>query len=121
MFNAFKNLTQLPQLMAKAQKFQEEIKKMQDQLGNHRLTADAGEGRVTATVTGRMDLVELIIDRNRIDPNNISMLQDLTVAAVRAAQAKAAELVHREMERITREVGIDPNMIPGGGTLASLQ
>jgi DNA-binding YbaB/EbfC family protein len=117
MFDALKNLGQLPQLMAKAKKFQEEVKTMQEQLGSRRLSADAGDGRVTATVNGRMELIEVRIDRDRMDLTNVAMLQDLTVAAVRAAQFKAAELVKDEMQRISAEVGIDPSMLPGGGAL----
>lgn len=115
MFDSLKNLGQLPQLMAKAQKLQEEMKIMQEQLGSRRFSADAGGGRVTATVTGRLELIEVRIDRDRMDLTNIEMLQDLTVAAVRAAQFKAAEMVKEEMQRISHEVGIDPGMLPGGG------
>lgn len=112
MFDAFKNIGQLTQLMSKAQKLQEEMKKLQEQLASRRISADAGDGRVTATVSGRMELLDLRIDRDRIDPANIEMLQALTVAAVRAAQYKAAEMVQTEMQRLSGELGIPQEMLP---------
>ena len=113
MFDALKNLGQLPQLMAKAQKLQEQVKTMQEQMASRRISGDAGGGRVTATVNGRMELIAVRIDSGRVDLSNVEMIQDLTVAAVRDAQLKAAEVVKSEMERITHDVGISPDMLPG--------
>ena len=112
MFDSLKNIGQLTQLMGKAQKLQEEMKKMQEDLSNRRISAEAGDGRVTATVNGRMELLDLRIDRERMDISNIDLLQDLTVAAVRAAQMKAADVVRQEMQRVSTEVGIPPEMLP---------
>lgn len=112
MFDSLKNIGQLTQLMGKAQKLQEEMKKMQEDLSNRRISAEAGDGRVTATVNGRMELLDLRIDRERMDIANIDLLQDLTVAAVRAAQIKAADVVRQEMQRVSTEVGIPPEMLP---------
>jgi DNA-binding protein YbaB len=88
------------------------MKKMQEQLASRRISADAGGGRVTATVNGRMELIEVRIDRERMDMNNVEMLQDLTVAAVRTAQLKAAEMMKDEMQRISHELGVPPDMLP---------
>lgn len=112
MFDSLKNLGQLTQLMGKAQKLQEEMKKMQDDLAGKRISADAGGGRVVATVNGRLELIEVRIDRDRTDLGNTEMLQDLIVAAVRGAQYKAAEVVRQEMQRVSQEVGIPPEMLP---------
>lgn len=112
MFDSLKNFGQLTQLMGKAQKLQEEMKKMQESLAARRITADAGGGRVTATVNGRMELIEVRIDKERMDVANLDMLQDLVVAAVRGAQFKAAEVVRQEMQRVSNEVGIPPEMLP---------
>ena len=112
MFDSLKDFGKLTQLMGKAQKLQEEMKKMQEQLASKRITADAGGGRVTATVNGRLELLEIHIDRERMDLTNVEMLQDLTVAAIRSAQYKAAELVRQEMARVSNEVGIPPEMLP---------
>lgn len=116
MFDSLKNLGnlgQLSSLMGKAQKLQEEMKKMQEQLASKRITGDAGGERVTATVNGRMELLDIHIDATRVDMTNVEMVQELCTAAVRSAQYRAAEHVRQEMQRISNEVGIDPNMLPG--------
>ena len=111
MFDSLKNLGQMGQLMAKAQKFQEEMKKMQDDLAAKRITGDAGDQRVVATVNGRMELIDLRIDPARVDAANLDLLQELCVAAVRSAQYRAAEHVRQEMQRLGNELGIDPAML----------
>lgn len=112
MFDSLKNLGQLSSLMSKAQKLQEEMKRMQEQLASRRISAEAGGGRVTATVNGRLELIELRFDRDRMDMANLEMVQDLTVAAVRAAQMNAAEMVRQEMERLSQDLGIPRDMLP---------
>jgi len=113
MFDSLKNLSQLPQLMAKAQRLQEEMKKMQEQLANQRITGDAGGERVVATVNGKLEVLDIRIDSQRVDMSNVQMVQELTLAAIRSAQYRAAELVRREMQRISAEVGIDPGILGG--------
>ena len=112
MFDSLKNIGQLTQLMGKAQKLQDAMKKMQESLSMQRMSADAGDGRVTATVNGRMELLDLRIDRERMDATNVNLLQDLIVAAVQGAQAKAAEVVKQEMQRLSADVGLPPEMLP---------
>jgi DNA-binding YbaB/EbfC family protein len=112
MFDSLKNLGQLTSLMSKAQKLQEEMKRLQEQLASRRISAEAGGGRVTATVNGRLELIEIRFDRDRMDMANLEMVQDLTVAAVRAAQMNAAEMVRQEMERLSQELGIPRDMLP---------
>ena len=113
MFDALKNLGNLPGLMAKAREMQEKMKSMQDELGRKQVTGDAGGGMVEATVNGRLELVRLKIDKTRVDTNDTEMLEDLVVAAVNAAQAKAAEMMRTEMQKVAEEMGLPPGMMPG--------
>ena len=91
MFDALKNIGNLPGLMAKAREMQDKMKAMQDDLGRRHVSADAGGGMVEATVNGRLELIKLKIDKSRVDPGDTEMLEDLVVAAVHAAQGKAAD------------------------------
>lgn len=113
MFDALKNLGNLPGLMAKAREMQEKMKSLQEQLASKQTSADAGGGMVTAIVNGRMELVKLRIDRDRVDLNDPEMLEDLIVAAVNAAQVKAAQLARDEMARLAGELGLPPGALPG--------
>lgn len=112
MLDALKNIGNLPGLMAKAKEMQAKMAAAQEELGRRQVTADAGGGMVTATVSGRMELVKLKIDKTRIDPTDTEMLEDLIVAAVAAAQAKAANMVGSEMQKMASELGLPPGMLP---------
>jgi DNA-binding YbaB/EbfC family protein len=112
MFDNLKNLANLPGLMAKARDMQERMKAMQEKLASTQTSADVGGGMVTAIVNGRMELIKLRIDKDKIDVNDTQMLEDLIVAAVNAAQVKAAMLAKTEMEKIAQEVGLPPGMMP---------
>ena len=113
MFDALKNLGSLPGLMAKAREMQDRMKAMQEELANKTVSADAGGGMVEATCNGKMELVRVKIDKARVDPNDTEMLEDLLVAAVRAAQVKAGEMARSEMQRVAGEMGLPPGMLPG--------
>ena len=67
---------------------------------------------VHATVNGRMELVKLHIDKSKIDPNDTEMLEDLIVAAVAAAQTKAADTAKAEMQKMAADMGLPPGMLP---------
>ena len=113
MFDGLKNLGSLPGLMAKAREMQDKMKSMQDELAQKTVSAEAGGGMVEATCNGRMELVRVKIDKARLDPNDTEMLEDLLVAAVRAAQVKAGEMAKSEMQRVAGEMGLPPGMLPG--------
>ena len=108
MFDALKNLGGLGEMMRKAKEMQE---KFQEELGRKQITAEAGGGMVQATVSGRMELIKLKIDKSKIDVNDTEMLEDVIVAAVHAAQARAAEVVKGEMNKMAGEMGLPPGMM----------
>ena len=82
-----------------------------EELAQKQLSADAGGGMVTATVNGRMELLKLKIDKSKLDVNDTEMLEDLIVAAVHAAQSKAAEMMKEEMQKAAQELGLPPGML----------
>ena len=114
MFEGMKNLANLPGLMQKAREMQERMKAMQEDLARKQVTADAGGGMVSAVVNGRLEVVKIRIDKSKIDVNDTEMLEDVTVAAIAAAQAKAAEMVKDEMSKLAGEIGLPPGMLPQG-------
>jgi DNA-binding YbaB/EbfC family protein len=113
MFDGLKNLANLPGLMQKAREMQEKMKSMQDELARKQVSADAGGGMVTAVVNGRLEVVKIRIDKSKIDVNDTEMLEDVTVAAIAAAQTKAAEMMKDEMSKMASEMGLPPGMLPG--------
>jgi DNA-binding YbaB/EbfC family protein len=113
MFDALKNLGNLGELMTKARQMQDQMKQMQEELGKKQVTADAGGGMVQATVNGRMELVKLHIDKEKVDVNDNELLEDLIVAAVHGAQARAAEMMQTEMQKMTGDLGLPPGLLGG--------
>lgn len=91
----------LGNLLKQAQKIQSQVSRIQAELGERRIEVSAGGGMVTAVVNGRQELIALRIDPQVVDPNDVEMLEDLIVAAVSEAMARASELAAEEMKKLT--------------------
>jgi DNA-binding YbaB/EbfC family protein len=111
MFDAFKNLGNLGELMNKARQMQDQMKSLQEELAKKQVTADAGGGMVQATVNGRLELIKLHIDKAKVDVNDTELLEDLIVAAVHGAQSRAAEMMKAEMQKMTGDLGLPPGLL----------
>jgi len=79
----------------------QKMQQLQQELGEHRVQASAGGGMVEATVSGLGDVVEIKIKPEAVDPNDVEMLQDLVLAAVREAVGKARELQQQQTAELT--------------------
>ena len=78
------------QIMKQAQQMQEQMVAAQAELAEERFKGTAGGGMVTAVVSGGQELVEVKISPDVVDPEDVEMLEDLVVAAVRQAMEAAA-------------------------------
>ncbi len=94
-------MTNIQNLLKQAQKIQSQVVQMQAELGQRRIEASAGGGMVTAIVNGRQELVGVRIDPQVVDPSDVEMLEDLIVAAVSEALARASEMAAEEMKKLT--------------------
>ena len=88
-------------MIKQAQKMQQDMQKMQEELENKEYTAQAGGGVVSATVSGKQELKSLAIDPEAVDPEDVEMLQDLIVAAVNEAMRTAASDAAASMGQLT--------------------
>lgn len=88
-------------MIKKAQKMQEDMQRMQEELEQATYTATAGGGVVTAVVSGKRELAQLTIDPEAVDPEDVEMLQDLIIAAVNEAIRNAETAAAEGMQRIT--------------------
>jgi len=93
-------------IMKQAQKMQEKMLKMQEELATKTVEATSGGGMVTAVVNGRSELVALKIERDVVNPDDIEMLQDLITAAVNEGIRKAQDMIQEEMSKITGGLSI---------------
>jgi nucleoid-associated protein EbfC len=91
----------LGDIMKQAQKMQQELLRIQEELATKTVEASSGGGMVTVVVSGRMELTSIKIEKDVVDPNDIEMLQDLVLAAVNEGIAKAQEMTKDEMAKVT--------------------
>ena len=91
----------MQQLARQAQKLQQQMAKMQEELEAKEYEASAGGGMVTCKVSGKRELLELTIKPEAVDPDDVEMLQDLVLAAVNEALRTAGDTTEREMGKLT--------------------
>lgn len=88
-------------MIKQAQKMQEDMAALQEQLDEREYSAAAGGGAVTATVNGKHQLVRLEIKPEVVDPEDVDMLADLVIAATNEAIREAVSTSEAEMGKIT--------------------
>ena len=89
------------QMMKQAQKMQQDLMKMQEEMQSKEYEATAGGGVVTAVVNGQKELLRISIDPEAVDPDDVEMLQDMVVAAVNEAMRKAEADSAQNMSKLT--------------------
>jgi nucleoid-associated protein EbfC len=97
-------------LMKQAQQMQSKMQEMQDQLERLEMTGEAGAGLVRVTLNGKGEMRSLHIDAKVVDPADTEMLQDLIVAAHRAAKDKVEAAAAEEMQKVTGGLQLPPGM-----------
>jgi nucleoid-associated protein EbfC len=93
------------QMMKQVQQMQAEMLKAQEDLKNEIVEASAGGGMVTVKMTGELQLTELKIDPEAIDPEDADLLQDMVLAAINEAIRSAQELASAKMNQATGGLG----------------
>ena len=93
-------------MIRQAQKMQEEMAKVTEELEAKEYSATVGGGTVTAVVNGTHELTTLTIDPEVVDPEDVEMLSDLVIAAVNEAIRQAATDSEESMGKITGGMNI---------------
>ena len=88
-------------LLRQAQQLQQRLAKAQEALEQETVEASAGGGAVTVTVTGKQKVQSIKIDPAAVDPEDVTMLEDLVLAAVNEAMDKAQEVAAQRLGAIT--------------------
>ena len=105
-------LGDLSKLMESAKKMQDDAAKLQSDLPNIRIEANAAGGMVTVTVNGLGHLVGLKINPSVADPADVELLEDLILTAAKEAAGRASMEQEARMQDITGALG-DLNLPPG--------
>jgi DNA-binding YbaB/EbfC family protein len=100
-------------MMQQVQQMQEEMQKAQEELAKETVTASAGGGAVKATITGNLELVDLQINPEVVDPEDVEMLQDMVLAAVNEALTSSQDMASKRLGGITGGLGDMGLNMPG--------
>ena len=95
----------MQQLMRQAQKMQQQMVQMQQDLDAREYEGTAGGGAVSCRVSGKRELLALTINPDAVDPDDVEMLQDMILAAVNDALKKGEETREAEMNKLGGGMG----------------
>ena len=98
----------IAQMMQQAQRMQDNLKRVQDELAVLEVTGNAGGGMVSVTLTGKMEAKRVHIDPSVL--GDAEMLEDLVTAAMNDAVAKANEESSKRMSAATAGMPLPPGM-----------
>ena len=100
---------QIAGLMQKAQKMQEDMKRMQDELANMEVEGQSGAGMVKVVMTCKHDVRRVSIDPGLVGDDK-DMLEDLVAAAFNDAVRRAEAVTQEKMSAITAGMPLPPGM-----------
>lgn len=93
-------------MLRQAQKMQEEMTKLQEEMEAKTIEASSGGGAVTVTVSGKKEIISVKISPEAVDPEDVETLEDLILAATNEALRQAEEMMTNAMGRITGGMNI---------------
>ena len=93
-------------ILKQAQKMQENMQKMQEELEAKEVESSVGGGAVTVKVNGKKEVLDITIKPEVVDPDDIEMLQDLVLSAVNEALKSVDDMQANQMSKVTGGMNI---------------
>ncbi len=93
-------------MMKQVQKMQAEMARVQEELAEREVKANAGGGMIEVTANGKQEIIDIKIDPESVDPDDVEMLEDMVLAAVNEAMRQAQEMASEEMQKVTGGLNI---------------
>lgn len=93
-------------MIRQAQKMQDEITTLQEDIENREFSATSGGGAVSVVITGKKIIKSLTINKEVVDPEDVEMLQDLVISAINEAVNQVESTTEIEMSKITGGVSL---------------
>ncbi len=84
-------------VMREAQKLQARMARIQQELGEERVEGSSGGGAVKVVCDGHQRVLEVRISPEVVDPDDVEMLEDLVLSAVRDAQERSRRLAEEKL------------------------
>lgn len=95
------------QIMKQMQKkFKDSLEKIQEELGSQVVEGTSGGGMVKVQVNGHMEVLSIKIDPSVVNPEEVDMLEDLVLVAVKDAMSKAQVLGAERMGQLAGGLGL---------------
>jgi nucleoid-associated protein EbfC len=110
MLKGLGGLGDMAKMMKAAQEMQAKVAEVQESLGAITVQGESGAGLVKATATAKGELTALEIDPSIFDAEQKEVVEDLILAAIKDAQARAQVRSQEEMQRLTEGLGLPPGL-----------
>lgn len=110
MLKGLGGLGDMAKMMKAAQEMQEKLGRMQEDLAKLTVTGESGAGLVKVTASAKGEVKSLDIDPTILVASEKEVVEDLILAAIRDAQARAQDAAQRETQRLTESLGLPPGM-----------
>lgn len=110
MIKGLGGMADMAKMMKAAQEMQGKMAQLQEDLKAITVTGASGAGLVKATATAKGELTALDIDPSIFNADDKEVVEDLILAAIKDAQAKAEERSREEMAKMTEALGLPRDM-----------
>jgi len=88
-------------MLKQAQQLQAKMLRAQEELGNATIEATSGGGAVTVVMTGHQEVRSIKISPEVVDPEDVELLEDMILAALKEATQKSREMAEKKMGALT--------------------
>lgn len=100
----------IAKMMKQAQQMQKKMGEMQEELATKEVQASVAGGKVTVVANGAGDVLSIKIDPAVVDPEDVELLEDLVLSAVKQAIGEGKAMSQAEMGKLTAGLGLPPGL-----------
>ena len=100
----------IAKMMKQAQQMQKKMGEMQEELAGREVEASVAGGKVTVRANGAGDVLSIKIDPAVVDAEDVELLEDLVLSAVKQAVEQGKALSANEMSTLTAGMGLPPGL-----------
>lgn len=96
----------MQKIMQQAKKMQQDMLKKQEELKERTIEVTSGGGAVKVIIALDLSVKSVSIDKDVVDPDDVEMLENLVLAAMRESIEKAKSIQEKEMSSVTGGLGL---------------
>ncbi len=112
--NKGKNPMNIMKMMQQMGKIQENVQAAQEKLESETVEGSSGAGMISVQMNGKMRVTAINISDEAMQSGDASLLEDLIVAALEDARAKAKEMMEQHMQEATGGLNLPGGLNPFG-------